>query len=206
MAAVPKARERFLREAKAAAALKHPHVVTIYQVGEDRGAPFLAMELLDGEPLDGRIGREGRLPVAEVVRIGRETALALAAAHARSLVHRDIKPANLWLEGPAGHVKVLDFGLAWVAADQAHLTQSGMIVGTPAYMAPEQARGERSLSTAADVYALGAILYEALTGRPPFTGATPMAVLTQVLEQEPASPRKLNATADRDVSTRQRLR
>src|SRR5262245_5935304 len=142
MATVPTARERFLREAKAAAALKHPHVVTIFQVGEDRGAPFLAMELLEGEPLDDRIRREGRLPLAEVLRIGRETALGLAAAHARGLVHRDIKPANLWLEGPTGHVKVLDFGLARATADQVHLTQLDMIVGTPAYMAPEQAEGK----------------------------------------------------------------
>jgi formylglycine-generating enzyme required for sulfatase activity len=138
-AAVLTARERFLREARAAAALKHPHVVTIHQVGEDRGAPFLAMEFLEGEPLDDRIRREGRLPLAEVLRIGRETALGLAAAHARGLVHRDVKPANLWLEGATGQVKVLDFGLAWAPADQTHLTQVGMIVGTPAYMAPEQA-------------------------------------------------------------------
>src|SRR5262249_2130883 len=99
-AAVPNARERFLREARAAAALKHPHVVTIFQVGEDHGVPFLAMEFLEGESLNDRIHREGRLPLAEVLRIGRETALGLAAAHARGLVHRDIKPANLWLEAP----------------------------------------------------------------------------------------------------------
>ena len=101
MAAVPTATERFLREAKAAAALKHEHIVTIYQVGEDRGVPFLAMEFLEGEPLDDRLRREGRLPLAEVLRIGREIAVGLAAAHDRGLVHRDIKPANLWLEGPA---------------------------------------------------------------------------------------------------------
>src|SRR5262249_21617873 len=100
MAAVPTATERFLREAKATAPLKHPHVVTIFQVGEDRGAPFLAMEFLEGEPLADRIRREGRLPLAEVLRIGRETALGLAAAHTHRLVHRDIKSANLWLEAP----------------------------------------------------------------------------------------------------------
>jgi hypothetical protein len=149
MAAIASARERFLREARAAAALKHDHVVTIHQVGEDRGVPFLAMELLEGEPLDARLQREGGLPVAEVLRIGRETAEGLAAAHARGLVHRDIKPDNLWLEsrgeeGPStgrSRVKLLDFGLARAAGGESHLTQSGLIVGTPEYMAPEQAQG-----------------------------------------------------------------
>jgi len=106
------ARERFLREARAAASIKHDNIVSIYQVGEDRGVPFLAMELLDGEPLDARLQREGKLPRAEVVRIGREIALGLAAAHKRGLIHRDIKPANLWLEAETGRVKILDFGLA----------------------------------------------------------------------------------------------
>ncbi len=112
MASTPGARESFFREAKAAAALKHPHIVTIFQVGEDRGAPFLAMEFLEGEPLDKPLEREGKLPVPELARIGLQTALGLAAAHEKGLIHRDIKPANLWLEGKAGQVKILDFGLA----------------------------------------------------------------------------------------------
>src|SRR5581483_5666975 len=115
------ARQRFVREAQATAAIKHDHIVTIYQVGEERGAPYLAMEFLEGESLDARLQREKKLPVAEVLRIGRETALGLAAAHKRGLIHRDIKPANLWLEAETGRVKVLDFGLARAAAD-ANLT------------------------------------------------------------------------------------
>jgi hypothetical protein len=184
VAVVPSARERFLREARAAAALKHPHVVTIFQVGEDRGIPFLAMEFLEGEPLDDRLRREGRLPLAEVLRIGREIALALAAAHARGLVHRDIKPANLWLEGPTGHVKVLDFGLAWAQANQAHLTQSGLIVGTPAYMAPEQAEGKPA-DPRCDLFSLGCVLYQMNTGALPFHGESTIAVLRALALHEP---------------------
>src|SRR5207253_8054864 len=105
------ARERFLREGRAAAAIKHDHVVTIYQVGEDGGVPFLAMELLKGESLEDRLKRQGRLSLADVLRIGREIALGLSAAHAQDMIHRDIKPANVWLEGEAGRVKILDFGL-----------------------------------------------------------------------------------------------
>jgi serine/threonine protein kinase len=160
----PAARERFLREAQAAAALEHEHVVTIYQVGEERGVPFLAMQLLRGMSLEERLKGSGPLGVHEVLRLGRQVARGLAAAHARGLIHRDVKPANLWLEEPEGewgadapgglpgdsgasaprdHVKILDFGLARAVEDDAHLTQSGAVVGTPAYMAPEQARGER---------------------------------------------------------------
>ena len=108
----PTARERFLREARAAAAVRHDHVVTVYQVGEDRGVPYLAMELLEGESLAARLRREQRLDSRETVRIAREVALGLSAAHERGLVHRDIKPGNIWLEQPGGRVKLLDFGLA----------------------------------------------------------------------------------------------
>jgi formylglycine-generating enzyme required for sulfatase activity len=199
MAAVPTARDRFLREARAAAALKHPHVVTIFQVGEDRVTPFLAMEFLEGEPLDDRIRREGRLPLAEVLRIGRETALALAAAHARGLMHRDIKPANLWLEGPTGHVKVLDFGLAWAPADQAHLTQAGMIVGTPAYMAPEQAEG-KPVDPRCDLFSLGCVLYQMSTGTLPFHGGTTIAVLRALALHEPPPVGELRPDAPPELS------
>jgi hypothetical protein len=199
MAAVPGARERFFREARAAAALKHPHVVTIFQVGEDRGAPFLAMEFLEGEPLDGRIRREGRLPLAEVLRIGRQAALGLGVTHARGLVHRDVKPANLWLEAPDGHVKVLDFGLARAAADQAHLTDSGLIMGTPAYMAPEQAEG-KPVGPRCDLFSLGCVLYQMSTGTLPFRGKSTIAVLRALALHEPAPVGELRPDAPRELS------
>src|SRR5262249_28646798 len=130
----PTARARFLREARAAAALHNDHVVTVYQVGQDRDVSFLAMELLQGRTLEDALS-DGPAPgLEEVVRIGREVAEGLAAAHARGLIHRDIKPANLWLEAPTGRVKVLDFGLARSAEGVSHLTGTGFIVGTPEYM------------------------------------------------------------------------
>ena len=135
------ARKRFVREAQATAAIKHDHIVTIHQVGEDRGIPFLAMEFLEGMSLDDYL-KKGRPPtLGQILRVGREVALGLAAAHERGLIHRDIKPANIWLEAPRGRAKILDFGLARSVGSDANLTQSGVIVGTPAYMAPEQAKG-----------------------------------------------------------------
>jgi WD40 repeat protein/serine/threonine protein kinase len=187
----PAARQRFLGEARSVAALKHDHVVTVYQVGEDRGVPYLAMEFLEGEPLDQRLGREGQLPAAEVVRLGREVAEALAAAHERGLVHRDIKPANLWLEGRRGRVKVLDFGLARPTDDSQHLTQTGAIVGTPAYMAPEQANGQGT-DARSDLFSLGCVLYRLATGRPAFQGNDTISTLLAVATQQPPVPGELN--------------
>src|SRR5439155_2301481 len=141
---------RFLREARLAAAIDHEHIVTVYQVGEDRGVPYLAMKMLQGETLEDRLERPpGRMPLPEVLRVGREIAEGLAAAHERGLVHRDIKPANIWLEGKKLRVKVLDFGLARLATDSGSaadhddgpLTHEGAIIGTPSYMSPEQGRG-----------------------------------------------------------------
>jgi WD40 repeat protein len=186
-----KARERFLREARAAASLKHDHIVTIHQVGEERGAPFLAMEFLEGEPLDQRLKRQGKLELAEALRIGRETALGLAAAHARGLIHRDIKPANLWLEAETGRVKILDFGLARAAGDDAHLTQTGAIVGTPAYMAPEQAQGKPG-DGRCDLFSLGCVLYRLSTGHLPFKGTDTISTLMAVASDTPRPPRQLN--------------
>jgi hypothetical protein len=184
------ARQRFLREARAAAALKHDHVVTIYHVGEDRGTPFLAMELLEGESLAARLRREGRLPPAEVVRIGREVAEGLAAAHARGLIHRDIKPGNLWLEAPKGRVKILDFGLVQAAGEDARLTKSGAVVGTPLYMPPEQARGQPT-DGRSDLFSLGGVLYRACTGRRPFPGQDTMSVLMALATVQPTAPHDL---------------
>ncbi len=186
------AKKRFLREAKTTASIKHDHIVTIFQVGEDRGAPFLAMEFLEGESLDDRMKREKRLPVAEVLRIGREIAEGLAAAHEHGLIHRDIKPGNLWLEGKRGRVKVLDFGLARAAGDETHLTQTGAIVGTPAYMAPEQAHGE-AVDARCDLFSLGCVLYRVGTGELPFKGRDTMSVLLALTQDQPRPPGELNA-------------
>jgi hypothetical protein len=187
IAASATAGQRFLREAQAMAAVKHDHVATIYQVDEERGVPFLAMELLQGEPLDERLNREEKLLPAEVVRIGREMAEALAAAHATGLIHRDIKPANVWLEAPRGRVKILDFGLARAASQDGGLTQTGAIVGTPAFMSPEQARGE-PLDARSDLFSLGVVLYRLLTGRQPFRGKDTVSTLVAVATDRPPPP------------------
>jgi serine/threonine protein kinase/Leucine-rich repeat (LRR) protein len=204
----PQARERFLREARAAAAIEHAHIITIHQVGEDNGVPFLAMPLLKGESLDDRLRREKKLPINEAVRITCEMADGLAAAHAQGLIHRDIKPGNVWLEdvpvrspaagapaAPAARrpfkVKVLDFGLARSLNDEVHLTHSGAIVGTPAFMAPEQARG-LTVDARADLFSLGCVLYVMLTGKRPFTGDSTMALLSSLALDTPKSPREFN--------------
>ncbi len=187
----PANRQRFLREARAAAALKGDHVVTVHQVGEDRGLPYMALELLEGETLETRLRRAGRLPTAEVLRIGREICEGLAAAHERGLVHRDVKPANVWLEAPRGRVKLLDFGLALAARGDPRLTQSGAVVGTPAYLAPEQARGGTP-DPRSDLFSLGCVLYRACTGQLPFRGSDTLAVLTALAVENPTPVRQLN--------------
>ncbi len=193
----PRAQERFLREARAAAALEHDHIVTIYQVGEDRGIPFLAMPLLSGESLEDRLSRDRVLPISEALRIGREIAEGLDAAHGRKVIHRDIKPANIWLEGARGRVKILDFGLARATDEAKRLTQEDTILGTPAYMAPEQALASRNLDTRLDLFSLGAVLYRMITGRPPFAGAGPLPTLVALVHADPAPPSGLNP----DIST-----
>ena len=171
-------RERFLREARAAAAIRHENVVNVYHVGEDEGTPFLTMELLRGDHLGHLIGNG--LPIADVARIGREVALGLAAAHKIGVVHRDIKPANIWIESPSGRVKVLDFGLARIGGEtslairaqppiEGDLTQAGELVGTVAYMSPEQLDGQ-SIDYRTDLFSLGAVLYQMVTGLVPFAG------------------------------------
>ncbi len=205
VAAKPGSAERFLREAQSAAALEHEHVVTIYQVGKHGQIPFIAMQLLRGQTLEECLFRHGRLDVRDVVRIGREIAMGLAAAHARGLLHRDIKPANIWLEsqrptdseGPhleslsgstpsdvsaadgghlrgerrdgLGKVKILDFGCAKSWSIDSDLTDPGFLVGTPAYMAPEQLSGT-PVDPRADLFSLGCLLYQMTAGRRPFGG------------------------------------
>lgn len=190
----PTARERFLREARTAAAVKDDRIVTIYQVGQVGDLPFIAMELLAGETLDARLDRERNMPIAEVLRIGREMAEGLAAAHDQGLIHRDIKPANVWLATSASRgdtagegstrVKLLDFGLARPAAKDTRLTATGQIIGTPNYMAPEQARGD-PVDHRADLFSLGCVLYEMAGGTQAFYGSNVMSVLTALATATP---------------------
>jgi predicted Ser/Thr protein kinase len=186
----PAARERFLREARAAAKVKSDFVAPIYEVSDDLESPFLAMEYLLGRPLDQYLLAKGPLSVPQAVRIAREAAAGLAAAHALGLVHRDIKPANLWLEAPRGRVKILDFGLAR-QQDDATLTAEGQAAGTPAFMSPEQARAGK-FDHRTDLFSLGAVLYLMLTGRLPFPGSTVMETLIRLTTDDPAPIRTSN--------------
>jgi predicted hydrocarbon binding protein/predicted Ser/Thr protein kinase len=183
----PAARRRFLRESRATAAVEHEHVVTIYQVGEERlpgqphGVPFLVMQRLSGRPLNMVRDEEQTLPLAEILRIGREIATGLAAAHAAGLVHRDMKPANVFLEGPARRVKIIDFGLASDGeTDSVRLTIDGTILGTPAYMAPERIGHDAPVDARADLFGLGVILYELCSGRLPFEGTSVVSMLAAI--------------------------
>lgn len=162
-------RRRFLREARLAARIAHPNVVRIFDVGEDEGRPFMAMEYVAGETLAEVVARRGPLPAAEVATLGVQLCAALSVVHAAGLVHRDVKPQNLLLRTD-GVLKVGDFGIA-VGEDGTRLTVAGTILGTAGYLAPEQARGER-VTAAADIYAVGAVLYELLAGEPPRAGAS----------------------------------
>jgi serine/threonine protein kinase len=184
------ARRRFLREAKAAAAVAHEHVVSVFAVVETAGLPFLVMEYVPGRSLQDRLDQQGPLALPEILRIGMQTAAGLAAAHAQGLVHRDVKPANILLENGIERVKLTDFGLARAAAD-ASMTQSGLIAGTPHYMAPEQARGEAT-DHRADLFSLGSTLYVMCAGYPPFRAESPLAVLRRVSDDEPRPLRQIN--------------
>jgi serine/threonine protein kinase len=188
IAATSPARKRFLREARSSAQVRHENVVQVYQVGE-QPLPYIAMEFIPGETLQQRLDRVGPVEPAEVVRVGRQVAEGLAAAHASSLIHRDIKPANILLEGGAQRVKLTDFGLAR-AADDASISQSGLIAGTPMFMAPEQARGE-TLDQRADLFSLGSVLYHMAAGRPPFGANSTFAVLKRVAEDTPRPLREI---------------
>jgi tetratricopeptide (TPR) repeat protein len=191
---------RFRSEAEAIARLHHPHVVQVFETGEHQGRPFLVMELLEGGSLAQKLA-QGPLappPATELVEV---LARAVQHAHERGVVHRDLKPANV-LYSEDGTPKVTDFGLARRLDLSSAQTQTGAVLGTPSYMAPEQAAGRtREAGPAADVYALGAILYECLTGRPPFQGATPLETVQQVLRDDPVSLRKLEPGVPRDLET-----
>lgn len=177
------ARKRFSREAKSAAAVVHPHIVPIQTVDEHRGLPFLVMPVIDGQSLQQRMDRTGPLEVVEVVRIALQIADGLAAAHAHGLVHRDIKPANILLENGVERVQITDFGLAR-AIDDASLTRSGVISGTPPYMSPEQAHGD-DIDHRSDLFSLGSVMFCMLAGHSPFRAETTMGVLNRIANEEP---------------------
>ncbi len=199
VAAKPENVERFLREAQAAATVEHDHVVPIFYVGEDNGVPFIAMPFLKGETLAERLRLQPRPPLAEVLRIGREIALGLAAAHKAGLIHRDIKPGNVWLEEERDRVKILDFGLARLGDGDKALTRDGVIVGTPAYMAPEQARG-KAIDHHADLFSLGCVLYEMTTGQLPFTGPDTLAILSSLAIDTPPAPHVVDPAIPKGLS------
>ena len=190
-AADPVARGRFLREAKAAAKINHDNVVTVHEADERDGVPYIAMQLLQGASLDEYLKTRGLPTIPQVLRIARDAASGLAAAHAIGMVHRDVKPANLWLEAPNGRVKVLDFGLARPLDVAVEVTQSGAVVGTPAYMSPEQARGVK-FDHRTDLFSLGATLYHLCTGQRPFEGESVTAVVIALATEDPQPVRELN--------------
>ncbi len=172
-------RERFTREAQTAAKLAHPHIVPIHDVGQGKGIVYFVMGLIEGESLAARIRRRGRVPAEETRRIIRETADALSAAHALSIIHRDIKPDNILLEGTRGRVMVTDFGIAKAmsSTSSATLTSAGMAIGTPSYMSPEQAAGEREIDGRSDLYSVGVVAYQMLSGELPFNAPTVAGIL-----------------------------
>jgi len=215
-AAFPKVAERLRLEAEAAAGLHHPNIVTIHEVGEQDGRPFFTMALVEGAGMDKLIEKQGyrfpashgpdqnraREPQASIVRTLITIARAVDYAHKHGVLHRDLKPANVVVDA-AGVPHLTDFGLAKILGrERLRQTESGSVLGTPAYMAPEQAAGgTKRMSTAGDIYSLGAVFYEMLTGHPPFRGDTPLETLRRVTEEEPRSPTTLNGAVDADLAT-----
>src|SRR5512143_3680552 len=173
--------DRFLKEIELTASLQHPHILALFDSGSSEGRLFYVMPYVDGETLRTRLERDRQLAITDALQMAREIADALQYAHERGVVHRDIKPENILLQG--GHALVADFGIA-LAVQQAggqRMTQTGLSLGTPQYMSPEQAMGERTVDARSDIYALAAVTYEMLTGDPPFTGSSIQAVVAKVL-------------------------
>jgi serine/threonine-protein kinase len=196
--ASPEYVHRFQEEARAAAGLRHPHIVQIHEVGQVHGQHFFTMEYVEGMSLAGRI-RRGPVAPEEAVRLLAKVARAVEHLHAHGIVHRDLKPSNILIDA-AGEPYVTDFGLAKVFAPGSEMTTTGAVLGTPSYMSPEQAAGQPSqVGPASDVYSLGAVLYELLTGRPPFRDENPVETLLQVLNGEPELPRELNPRVPRPL-------
>ncbi len=199
--------ERFLREIRTAAALSHPNILPVFDSGSASGFLYYTMPLVEGESLRGRLQRETQLPLADALRIAREVADALGYAHAHNVIHRDIKPENILLHD--GHASVADFGIAGaiVPAEDERLTSTGIVVGTPNYMSPEQASGDRRLDGRTDVYSLACVVYEMLSGEPPHSGPTPQAVLARQLKGEVRSltPLRSSVSGDLDAVVRRGL-
>ncbi len=189
---------RFRTEAEAAAALTHPGIVPIYEVGRINDLVFYTMAFIDGRSL-AEISADGVMEPTEAMRIAHRLCLAMEYAHQNGVVHRDLKPANILIDNKSGQPIIIDFGLAKQANRDSALTVTGQILGTPAYMAPEQAMGRSDGGPASDVYSLGAILYSMCAGQPPFNGPTPFDVLLQVLDRDPPNPSKLNRAVSREL-------
>jgi eukaryotic-like serine/threonine-protein kinase len=187
LASSPTARRRFIREARAAAAINHPNVVTIHAVEEHNGTPFIVMEFIEGESLRDRLRHGPRLELIDVLRIAAQVASGLAAAHAHGVIHRDIKPGNIMLQDGLQRVKITDFGLARVAVDNIELTSRQMGVGTPSYMSPEQVRGDE-IDARSDLFALGCVIFAMLRGHSPFHGRTTLEIARKVADGEPSPP------------------
>jgi serine/threonine-protein kinase len=195
-------RARFTREAETAARLSHPHIVPIYTVGEGNGLVYFVMGYVDGESIGGRLKRRGKLPIEESRRIMKETADALSAAHALSVIHRDIKPDNILLDGTRGRVMVTDFGIAKAMSggSGATLTSAGVAIGTPQYMSPEQAAGEKEIDGRSDVYSLGIVTYQMLTGELPFTAPTVAGILMKQITEMPPSVQERRPDCPEDLA------
>jgi eukaryotic-like serine/threonine-protein kinase len=191
--------QRFLREARLMASIKHRHLVTLYQVGQEENTAFLAMELLQGESLDQWMKVNHPAPLPDILRFGQEIAEGLSVIHRHGIIHRDIKPANLWLSAPDGDIKILDFSLATCSHDDANLTRTGTIMGTPAFMSPEQARGEK-VDVQSDLFSLGCVLYCLCTGTKPFRDDNMLAMLSSLALESPTQVHELNQAIPRALS------
>ena len=193
------ARDRFMNEARAAAAISHPNVITIYQVGVEGPLAFIAMELTEGQTLESRLNEVAFVPQDDIKKIGTQVAQGLAAAHRNGLIHRDIKPANVWLKSENDQAVILDFGLARIADDDPQMTATGMLAGTPNFMSPEQTRG-LELDGRSDLFSLGCLMYRASTGKLPFGTTGILATLQSIQHDDPRAPKLLNPHVSEDFS------